>query len=105
MIKMIIVMEDLLMALNEKNILSDEELDHVSGGAGENGYVEINGTVIEVLPNSGFTVQLDNVEVITAYMSGVLRMNYVRIFVGDRVTVKRGISDGSSARVTYKFKA
>lgn len=89
-----------------KNILSDDELDNIAGGAGENNakYEEIDGTVIEALANAGFMIQLDNGEEVKAYMSGLLRMNYVRILVGDRVTVKRLTSDHSSAIVIYKYK-
>ena len=89
-----------------KNILSEDELDNVVGGIGDNSskFEEIDGTVIEVLPNAGFMVQLDNGEEVKAYMSGALRMNFIRILVGDRVTVKRLASDHSDARVVYKHK-
>ena len=94
------------MGLKEdKYMLNDEELDDVAGGVGnQDKFEEINGIVTEVLPNGGFTVQLDNGEVVKAYISGILRMNYIRILAGDRVTVKRLASDGSSPRVTYRFK-
>ena len=89
-----------------KNILSDDELDNIAGGAGDNSskFEEIDGTVIEVLPNAGFIVQLDNGEEVKAYMSGALRMNFIRVHVGDHVTVKRLTSDHSSARVIYRYK-
>ena len=82
------------------------ELENIEGGTGDNSskFEEIVGTVTEVLPNAGFIVQLDNGEEVKAYMSGALRMNYARIFVGDRVTVKRLASDHSDARVVYKYK-
>lgn len=89
-----------------KNILSEDELDNIVGGTGDNSskFEEIDGTVIEVLPNAGFIVQLDNGEEVKAYMSGALRMYFIRILVGDRVTVKHLTSDHSSARVIYKYK-
>ena len=89
-----------------KNILSEDELDNIVGGTGDNSskFEEIDGIVIEVLPNAGFIVQLDNGEEVKAYMSGALRMNFIRVLVGDRVTVKRLTSDHSSARVIYRYK-
>jgi len=89
-----------------KNILSEDELENIEGGTGDNSskFEEIDGTVIEVLPNAGFIVQLDNGEEVKAYMSGALRMYFIRVLVGDRVTVKRLTSDHSNARVIYKYK-
>ena len=66
--------------------------------------VEIEGTVIEKLPNAMFRVELENGHVVLAHISGKLRMNFIRILVGDHVTVKRLTSDHSSARVIYKYK-
>lgn len=90
---------------NDKKMLSDEELNNIAGGAdgNSNSFVEINGTILEVLPYCGFKVQLDNGEAIVAYTSGALRTHFARIHVGDRVTVKR-YSDGSNARVTAVLK-
>lgn len=88
----------------KNEMINDDELDIVTGGTADNKFEEINGTVTEILPNCGLTVQLDNGETVTAYISGQLRMNYIRILVGDRVTVKRLASDGSGPRVTYRFK-
>lgn len=89
-----------------KTMLSDDELNTVAGGVGNNQgkFEEINGTVLEILPNACCSVQLDNGEVVTAYFSGAMRMNFIRIFAGDRVTVRRLASDGSNPRVTYRFK-
>ena len=87
------------------NILGDEELDVIAGGVdNQSKFEEINGSILEILPNSGFTVQLDNGEVIKAYTAGALRQYYNRIKAGDRVSVKRIASDGSNPRVTYVFK-
>ena len=55
------------------NILGDEELDGIAGGVdNQSKFEEINGSILEILPNSGFTVQLDNGEVIKAYTAGAL---------------------------------
>ena len=88
------------------NILSEDELENIEGGTGDNSskFEEIDGIVIEILPNAGFIVQLENGEEVKAYMSGALRMNFIRILVGDHVTVKRLTSDHSSARVIYRYK-
>lgn len=99
-------MEDKRMGLKDvDNMLSDDELDEVTGGVGSNkaGFETIDGTILEILPNACFTVQLDNGEVVTAHISGALRMNYIRILVGDRVTVERNASTGI-ARVVYRLK-
>ena len=87
-----------------KNVIADDELDNVAGGRADGKFEEINGVVIEVLPNCGFKVQLDNGETVVAYTSGRLRMNFIRILVGDRVTVDRLAADGSNPRVVYRFK-
>ena len=56
------------------NILGDEELDGIAGGVdNQSKFEEINGSILEILPNSGFTVQLYNGEVIKAYTAGALR--------------------------------
>lgn len=91
---------------DRKNMLSEDELDEVVGGVEENQskFEEIDGTVTEVLPYAMYTVALDNGEVIKAAISGALRVHYVRISVGDRVTVKRLASDGSNARITYRYR-
>ncbi len=65
--------------------------------------VDINGVITEQLPNGMFTVQLDDGRSIQAVISGKLRMNYVRLVVGDNVTVNM-LPDGSSPRITYRFK-
>ena len=65
--------------------------------------VDINGVITEQLPNGMFTVQLDDGRSIQAVISGKLRMNYVRLVVGDNVTVNM-LADGSSPRITYRFK-
>lgn len=90
------------MSSDRKNMLNDEEIGGVAGG-NKADLVEMNGIVTEQLPNATFTVQLENGETITAVMSGRLRMNYIRLFVGDRVTVQID-PNLSKGRITYRFK-
>ena len=84
------------------NKMNSDELRQVVGGANGN-FTEMNGTVIEALPNAMFRVQLENGNVITAHVSGKLRMNYIRILCGDQVAVEYQPSEGSG-RITWKYK-
>ena len=87
------------------NKLTSDELNQVAGGAGGNqGGQTVNGTIIEQLPNAMFRVQLDSGNVVTAHLSGKLRMNYIRILCGDQVTVELNPGDASSGRITWRFK-
>jgi len=66
--------------------------------------IEFEGTVIESLPNAVFKVQLANDHVITANLSGKLRMHYIRILPGDHVTVEVSVYDLSKGRITWRGK-
>jgi len=66
--------------------------------------IEMQGTVIEVLPNTVFRVKLENVHVITAHISGKMRKNYIRILNGDKVTVELSPYDLSKGRITFRSK-
>ena len=66
--------------------------------------IEIEGTVIEKLPNAMFQVQLENGHQVLAHISGKLRMNYIRILPGDRVTMELTPYDLNRGRITYRFK-
>ena len=66
--------------------------------------IEIEGTVVEALPNATFTVELKNGHQILAHISGKLRMNYIRIIVGDRVTVEISPYDLTRGRITWRKK-
>ena len=65
--------------------------------------IEMQGKVIEVLPNTVFRVQLENDHVITAHISGKMRKNYIRIMNGDNVTVELSPYDLSKGRITFRF--
>ena len=67
-------------------------------------HIEMEGTVIETLPNTMFRVELDNGHTITAHISGKMRKHYIRILTGDRVTVEMTPYDLSKGRITYRSK-
>jgi len=66
--------------------------------------IEVEGTVIEPLPNAMFRVKLDNDHVVLAHISGKMRKFYIRILPGDRVTVELSPYDLSRGRITYREK-
>ena len=66
--------------------------------------IEFEGTVVEVLPNAVFKVQLPNGHIVTAHLSGKLRMNYIRILQGDHVTVEVSVYDLTKGRITWRSK-
>jgi len=64
--------------------------------------VEIKGVVLEPLPNTEFKVELADGRVITAHLAGKMRMNYIKILPGDKVTVQQSIYDLTKGRITYR---
>ncbi|MEJ2698748.1 MAG: translation initiation factor IF-1 [Desulfuromonadales bacterium] len=66
--------------------------------------IEVEGTVIEPLPNAMFRVELDNGHVVLAHISGKMRKFYIRILPGDRVTVELSPYDLTRGRITYREK-
>ena len=66
--------------------------------------IEVIATVIEPLPNAMFRVKLDNGHEILAVISGKMRMHYIKILVGDKVTVEMSPYDLSKGRITYRYK-
>ncbi|MEE8124923.1 MAG: translation initiation factor IF-1 [Nitrospirales bacterium] len=66
--------------------------------------IEVQGAVTETLPNAMFRVQLDNGHKILAHISGKMRMHFIRILPGDKVTVELSPYDLTRGRITYRFK-
>ena len=66
--------------------------------------MEFEGTVVEVLPTATFKVKLPNDMIVTAHISGKLRMNYIKILLGDKVTVEVSIYDPTKGRITWRSK-
>ena len=71
----------------------------------KNDVIEAEGRVIECLPNANFKVKLANGYVITAYISGKLRMNYIRIIEGDMVKLEMSPYDLTKGRITWRSKS
>ncbi|MGA9363684.1 MAG: translation initiation factor IF-1 [Bacteroidota bacterium] len=66
--------------------------------------IKIDGVITETLPNATFKVKLENGHEILAHISGKMRMNFIKILVGDRVTVEVSPYDLSKGRITYRYK-
>ncbi len=71
---------------------------------GKEDFIEMDGTVIEALPNGMFRVELENGHVVLAHVSGKMRVNFIRILKGDKVKVEISIYDPSRGRIVYRYK-
>lgn len=67
-------------------------------------HIEMQGTVIDTLPNTMFRVELENGHIVTAHISGKMRKHYIRILRGDQVTVEMTPYDLSKGRITFRNK-
>ncbi len=66
--------------------------------------IEVSGTIIENLPNAMFRVELENGHKVLAHISGKMRMHFIKILPGDKVTVELSPYDLTRGRITYRFK-
>ena len=66
--------------------------------------IEVEGTVTETLPNAMFNVELENGHTVLAHVSGKIRMHFIRILPGDKVTVELSPYDLTRGRITYRYK-
>ena len=66
--------------------------------------IEVQGTIVETLPNAMFRVELENGKIILAYVSGKMRMHFIKILPGDKVLVELSPYDLTKGRITYRFK-
>lgn len=66
--------------------------------------IEVEGTVIESLPNAMFKVELDNKHIVLAHVSGKMRKHFIRILPGDRVLVELSPYDLTRGRIIYRYK-
>ena len=80
------------MLLKEAEFLAKEDV------------IEVEGKVVEALPNTTFKVELENGHVVLAHISGKMRMNFIRILPGDRVMLEISPYDLSKGRITYRVK-
>ncbi|MEC4680182.1 MAG: translation initiation factor IF-1 [Nitrospirota bacterium] len=71
---------------------------------GKEDVIEVQGAVTETLPNAMFRVKLENGHKILAHISGKMRMHFIRILPGDKVTVELSPYDLTRGRITYRFK-
>jgi translation initiation factor IF-1 len=65
-------------------------------------HIEMEGTVIDTMPNTTFKVELENGHIVTAHISGKMRKNYIRILTGDKVTVQLTPYDLSKGRIVFR---
>ena len=68
------------------------------------GPIKVDGTITETLPNAMFKVSLENNHMVLAHVSGKMRMNFIKILVGDKVTVELSPYDLTKGRNTYRYK-
>ena len=66
--------------------------------------IEVEGTVVEALPNTNFKVELENGHIVLAHISGKLRMNYIKILPGDKVKLELSPYDLNRGRITWRAK-
>lgn len=66
--------------------------------------IEVMGTVVEAQPNAMFKVKLENGHMVLAHISGKIRMNFIKILPGDKVTIELSPYDLTRGRITYRFK-
>jgi len=66
--------------------------------------IEVEGTVVEALPNATFRVELPNGHMVLAHVSGKIRVHYIRVLPGDKVLLELSPYDLSRGRITYRFK-
>jgi translation initiation factor IF-1 len=78
--------------------------DNGRGFMAKEDVIEMDGIVMETLPNTMFRVELDNGHVVTAHISGRMRKHYIRILTGDKVKVELTPYDLSKGRITYRTK-
>ena len=67
-------------------------------------HIEMEGIVVETLPNTMFRVELENGHIVTAHISGKMRKNRIRVLAGDSVTVEMTPYDLTKGRITYRYK-
>jgi len=68
------------------------------------GPIKVDGIITETLPNANFKVKLDNGHEILAHISGKMRMHFIKILVGDKVSIELSPYDLSKGRITYRYK-
>lgn len=88
--------------------MSDAKKSTKTGASGKpptKEVIELEGTVLETLPNALFKVELENGHVVLAHISGKMRMHYIRIIPGDKVTLQMTPYDLTKGRITYRQRS
>ena len=75
-----------------------------TGSMSKEDHIEMEGEVVDTLPNTTFRVKLENGHIVTAHISGKMRKNYIRILTGDKVKVELTPYDLSKGRITYRAR-
>ena len=90
---------------NKKTAVKAEEKNSEGTSVSKDDVIEAEGKIVEALPNANFKVQLSNGHIITAYISGKLRMNYIKIIEGDTVKLEMSPYDLTKGRITWRSKS
>jgi translation initiation factor IF-1 len=85
-------------------VRTEDPFDGKTWSVAKDDVIEVEGTVIEPLPNAMFRVELENGHKVLAHISGKMRMHYIRILPGDRVKLELSPYDLTRGRVVYRFK-
>lgn len=93
-------MYNLIVIIHNSDIMTFKEGNELA----KEDVIEVEGTVVEALPNTNFKVELENGHQILAHISGKLRMNYIKILPGDKVKVELSPYDLSRGRITWRAK-
>ena len=89
--------------MSNEQVLDEVQLNNVSGGLKQD-TIECDGVIVKKIQNGMFNVELDNNDVILAQISGKMRMNYIRLDEGDRVTVEISPYDSKKGRIIKRIK-
>jgi len=84
--------------------MRQEKSCDTQGNMAKEDSIEVQGTVLETLPNAMFRVEMENGHKILAHISGKMRMHFIKILPGDKVTVELTPYDLTRGRITYRFK-
>lgn len=88
----------------DRNKKKQQAKDVPATGSGKEECIQLEGKVVEALPNAMFRVELDNGHIVLAHISGKMRMHFIRILPGDKVTVEMSPYDLKRGRITYRYK-
>jgi len=88
----------------EREAIDRDSAHHAKGSMSKDDVIQMQGEILENLPNATFRVKLENGHVVLGHISGKMRLHYIRILPGDKVTVEVSPYDLSRARITFRAK-